>query len=353
MDTGHVTLPFAEPNAPTLRSGAALADAGLIGPKAISNADEVAARYAVAVPPGLAALIDPADPGDPLARQFLPDARELDTTPDELTDPIGDEAYSPVKGVTHRYPDRVLLKPVLVCPVYCRFCFRREVVGPGGETINEAEMTAAIDYIAAHPEIWEVILTGGDPLVLSDRRLAALLDRIAAIPHVQVIRIHTRVPIATPERITEALAKTLRLDKPVFVVVHCNHARELSPPVVGAIARLIDAGVPVLSQSVLLKGVNDDADTLEALFRALVRVRVRPYYLHHPDKAPGTAHFRLSIAEGRALVAALRGRLSGLCQPTYVLDIPGGHGKIPIGPDYIGAEDNTVQDYRGDPHSYE
>jgi lysine 2,3-aminomutase len=190
---------------------------------------------------------------------------------------------------------------------------------------------AALAYIAGRKEIFEVILTGGDPLVLSARRLGALLRRLAAIPHVKVLRIHTRVPIAAPERITTSLTNALRrAGRPVYVAVHANHPRELTPPARAALARLADAGVQLLSQTVLLKGVNNDAEVLETLMRAFVELRVRPYYLHHPDLAPGTARFRLSLEEGRALVRALRGRVSGLCQPTYVLDVPGGHGKAPV-----------------------
>lgn len=344
----------------TLRGGADLAGAGLIPRDAAVQADAVARRYAVAVPAHLAALIDPHDPADPIARQFLPDARELDAARDDLADPIGDQAFSPVEGITHRYPDRVLLKPVLVCPVYCRFCFRREVVGPEGGVLSDDALARAFRYIEDRPEIWEVILTGGDPLVLSDRRLADIVARLRAIGHVAVIRIHTRVPIADPGRVGTGLAEALRgpravpesAAKPIYVVIHCNHPRELTQEAVAACARLIDAGIPVLSQTVLLKGVNDNAETLAELMRALVRHRIKPYYLHHPDRAPGTAHFRLSIAEGRDLVRALRGRISGLCQPTYVVDIPGGHGKAPAGEDYFSADLTEVTDYRGGTHHY-
>lgn len=336
---------------PTLRTGSALAEAGLIAPRRVADADAVGRRYAVAVPAHLANLIDPADLDDPIARQFVPDVRELETAPEELSDPIGDEAFSPVRGVTHRYPDRALLKPLLVCPVYCRFCFRREVVGPQGGVLTEAELDAALAYIASRPEIWEVILTGGDPLALSNRRLAHLVSRLDAIGHVEVIRIHTRVPVAEPDRVTNGLAAALSADKPVYVVLHCNHPRELTDSAVVACRRLIGAGIPLLSQTVLLRGVNDDVGTLETLMRALVRHRIKPYYLHHPDRAPGTAHFRLSIGEGQALVRALRGRVSGLCQPTYVLDIPGGHGKVPAGPAYVSDDGNSVTDHGGHRHA--
>lgn len=339
-----------------LTSPTALADAGLIAPDRVAALDDVARRYGVAVTPAIAALIDPCDANDPVARQFLPDEAELTRDPAEQDDPIGDTAHSPVAGIVHRYPDRVLLKPVAACPVYCRYCFRRETVGPGEGALTPAELDVALRYIETHPDIWEVILSGGDPLTLSDRRLGALIDRLDAIPHVEVIRIHTRFPIADPARISDGLVAALRRDTPVYVVLHCNHARELSPAARAACARLVDGGIPMLAQTVLLKGVNDDAGALEALMRALVRNRIKPYYLHHPDAAPGTARFRTSIAEGQALMRALRGRLSGLCQPDYVLDIPGGYGKVPIGPTWLDGPDQTgayeINDWRGKTHRY-
>ena len=294
--------------------------------------EEVAARYAVAITPAMDALIDPTDPNDPIAAQFQPSARELEIAPDELADPIGDDAHTPVKGVVHRYADRCLLKLVHVCPVYCRFCFRREMVGPQGDgTLTSEELEAALTYIAAHDEIWEVILTGGDPFLLSARRVREISERLAAIPHVKIIRWHTRIPAVDPLRVTPDLVDALRVEgATTYVVLHTNHARELTENARAAIARLVDSGVPMLSQTVLLKGVNDSADTLEALMRALVEARVKPYYLHHLDKAQGTSHFRCSIAEGQELVQQLHQRASGLAQPAYVLDIPGGYGKAPL-----------------------
>jgi lysine 2,3-aminomutase len=292
----------------------------------------VAARYAVAITPAMEALIDPQDPLDPIALQFRPDARELITLADENPDPIGDRAHTPVAGIVHRYPDRCLLKLVHVCAVYCRYCFRREMVGPTGDgMLGNSELDAAIAYIEARPEIWEVVLTGGDPFVLSPRRIGEVSTRLAAIPHLKVLRWHTRVPVVDPARITPELVDAIRSPAATtYVVLHANHPRELTTHARNAIARLADAGIPLLAQTVLLKGVNDDAGTLEALMRSLVESRVRPYYLHHLDKAPGTSHFRCSIEHGRALVQQLRERASGICQPTYVLDIPGGHGKTPI-----------------------
>ncbi len=336
----------------TLRDARALRDAGLIAADAVEAAALVASRYAVAVTPAMAALIDPEAGDDPIARQFVPDPRELDPAPGERADPIGDDVHSPVQGVVHRYPDRVLLKLVQVCAVYCRFCFRRESVGPGHATaLSRAALDGAMAYIAADPAIWEVILTGGDPLAASPRRLSAVAERLADIDHVKILRVHTRVPVVDPARITPALVAALRAaGKTVYLAIHANHPRELGGPQAEALARLTDAGFTLVSQSVLLRGVNDDVETLAALMRRFVELRVKPYYLHHPDMAPGTGHFRLPVEEGRALVGALRGRLSGLCQPTYVLDIPGGHGKAPLGPD--AWDDGVVTDFRGRAHTY-
>jgi lysine 2,3-aminomutase len=336
----------------TLRTPSALAAAQLVARDRLKPLEEVAARYAVAITPALADLIDPSDPHDPIGRQFVPDARELHVAPGESHDPIGDEAHSPVEGIVHRYPDRVLLKLVNACAVYCRFCFRREMVGPGRGGLAPAALDQALAYIRGQSEIWEVILTGGDPLVLSARRLKDVVTRLATIGHVKVIRVHTRVPVAAPERVTAALVRALRTDKATFVVLHANHPRELTAQVRAACARFIDAGIPMLAQSVLLRGVNDDAATLGALLRALVECRIKPYYLHHADLAPGTAHLRTTIAEGQALMRALHGRYSGLCQPTYVLDIPGGHGKSAIGPNYLSADGAVIEDYCGRRHAY-
>ncbi len=341
----------------TIRTVGELVAAGLLPEAQREEAERVAQRYAVAITPAVAGLIERGVATDPIALQFVPDAAELETRPEEREDPIGDLTHSPVEGIVHRYPDRVLLKAVHVCPVYCRFCFRREMVGPEGlGTLSPEAMDAAIGYITDHPEIWEVILTGGDPLVLSARRLREITARLAAIQHVKVVRFHTRVPVVAPERIDDALIGALKASgKASYVAIHANHPREFTPAAQAAIGRLADAGIVLLSQSVLLRGVNDDPDVLAALMRGFVEMRVKPYYMHHPDLAPGTAQFRLSIAEGQALVAGLRGRVSGLCQPTYVLDIPGGHGKAPIaagnvtqGPDGCHA----ITDWRGGVHLY-
>ena len=307
----------------------ALAKAGLLTADEAGALAPVADRYAISLTPFLAGRIDRSDPDDPIARMFVPSPEELVRTPEELADPIGDEAHSPVPGIVHRYPDRVLLKPVAVCPVYCRFCFRREMVGPEqGETLTPAALEAALDYVRTRPEIREIILTGGDPFMLSAARAKALTDAIAAIPHVDIIRWHTRMPVADPARVTPAFVDALKAPgKAVYVSIHINHLQEFSPETRQAAARMADAGIPLLAQTVLLRGVNDNVETLAELMRALVAARIRPYYLHHPDLAPGTGHFRLGVAEGQSLYTALRDCVSGLAVPQYVIDIPGGVSK--------------------------
>lgn len=333
-----------------------LIDRGLVAPERREELRRVAEKFAVALTEDMAGLIDAADPDDPIAAQFVPSGAELNAASDDVPDPIGDERWSPLPGIVHRYPDRVLLKPILICPVYCRFCFRREQVGPGSGLLAPAALDRAFRYIETDPEIWEVILTGGDPFLLSPRRIASIIRRIEAIPHVAVIRVHTRVPVADPRRIGAALVGALSSAKAVYVVIHANHSRELTPAVRDAVTRLLRAGIPVLSQSVLLRGVNDDPAVLEALFRGLVAMRVKPYYLHHPDLAPGTAHFRLPIEEGRRLLGDLRGRVSGLCQPTYVLDLPGGFGKAAIAASAAAPGEQPgewiVEDRSGQRHRY-
>ncbi|TAL04065.1 MAG: lysine-2,3-aminomutase-like protein [Rhodospirillaceae bacterium] len=341
--------------AKTLQTVEDFRDAGLVAPELVPALNAVAARYVAAVPPILQTAIAETGRDGPIARQFVPSPAELTVAPDERGDPIGDAAHSPIKGIVHRYPDRVLLMPTHVCAVYCRFCFRREAVGPDAGILSAPELDAAVAYIARTPAVWEVILTGGDPLVLSSRRLGDIVRRLDAIPHVRVLRVHTRVPVAAPERIDSMLIDTLRAStKAVYVAIHCNHPAELTGEAVAACARLADAGLSLLSQSVLLKGVNDSVDTLEQLMRTLVSARVKPYYLHHLDLAPGTSHFRVPVEEGQALMRALRTRVSGLALPTYVLDIPGGFGKVPIGPTYIepAAHSYAVDDRTGVRHVY-
>ena len=343
----------------TLRTGADLAKAGLADYSDIKMLDAIGAEYSIAIPSGLAALIDPADPSDPIAQQFVPDPAEMVLADDELPDPIGDETHSPVRGLVHRYPDRVLLIPTLSCPVYCRYCFRRDRVGRATGTPTADDLEVAYRYIEDCPDIREVILTGGDPLSLSDARLARIIARLNAIPHLNNIRIHTRVPVALPGRVTDGLIAALQSHLPVWMALHTNHVRELTADVAAACDRLIRGGIPLLSQTVLLKGVNDNVGALTDLMRRLIALKIKPYYLHHPDRARGTARFRLTLDEGQSLVAALRGNISGLCQPTYVVDIPGGHGKVPAHNAVLSKIQDAppgkswkLRDFQGKIHSY-
>ena len=333
--------------ATALTSAEDLVQAGLADASAVDDLARVAETFRIRVTPVMQ------QHGHGIARQFVPDTREMLTRPEELADPIGDAAHSPVPGLTHRYPDRAILHITQTCDVYCRFCFRREVVGAAGP-LPAKQLDAALDYIAATPALREIILTGGDPMTLSPRRLDAVLTRLDAIPHLDVIRLHSRVPVVAPDRIA-ALAPFLRRRAAVFVVIHTNHPDELTPEARDAIRTLADGGVALLSQSVLLRGVNDDAAVLAALFRGLTALRVTPYYLHHCDLARGTSHFRTTIAEGLAITQALRGHLSGVAIPSYVLDLPGGYGKVPLDSGSVtpnGPGQWRIRDWQGRVHDY-
>lgn len=345
-----MTRPLTPP-ARALTTPEDLVDAGLAPPTQGAVLGQIAADFRIRISAEMHGAITVQ--GDAIARQFVPDAAELTVHPSELFDPIGDLAHSPARGLSHRYPDRVILTATHTCEVYCRFCFRRETVGEAG-ALPDGDLTAALAYIAATPAIWEVILTGGDPFTLSARRVAALMARLSAIPHVQIVRFHTRVPVVAPARMDGDMIAALQGRPAVYVVVHTNHADELTPAATEALARLTAAAIPLLSQTVLLCGVNDNAPTLETLFRALLVRRVVPYYLHHCDLARGTRHFRTTIAAGRAIMAQLRGRMSGIGIPTYVIDIPGGFGKVPIGPDYVTETEDgyKITDWQGQVHAY-
>ncbi len=300
---------------------------------------EVTARYPLRITPHYLSLIG--EPGDPIWRQCVPDPQELaDDQP--LADPLGEDTLAPVPHLVHRYPDRVLLLAAGTCAVYCRFCTRKRKVGCPDMKISLGEVLAGIDYIARTPAIKDVVVSGGEPLLMSDLLLKEILERLRRIPHVEIIRIGTRAPVVLPERITDGLCALLRRCHPLFVNTHFNHPRELTPEAAEACRRLADAGIPVGNQTVLLRGVNDDPATLAELFRGLLRLRVRPYYLHHMDLTRGTVHFRTRVEQGVALMAALRGPLSGLAVPQYVIDLPGGKGKVPVLPDYLQALGDMV-----------
>lgn len=330
----------------TARSLDALVARGLLTDGAAAELAPVADRFAIGVSPVLAAAINAGDADDPIARQFIPDVRELQTHAMERADPIGDHAFEPVPGLIHRYPDRVLLKVTPVCPVYCRFCFRREMVGPKGDAaMTPTGLGAALDYIRQKPTIREVIMTGGDPFMLSPTRVTALTRALDAMAHVSVLRWHTRMPVADPARINaEFVAALVDTEKAVYVAVHTNHARELGPDARVALGRMNRAGIVLLGQSVLLRGVNDDVASLADLFQTMIAIRIRPYYLHQLDFAPGTAHFRVPLRKAQMLVQRLRDELSGLCQPSFVIDIPGGVSKAVASLPDVRSQDDGARE---------
>lgn len=312
-------------------------------------------NFSLAITKQMSARIDKNNENDPIAKQFVPSREELNNGGLTHPDPVGDEAHTKIKGIIHRYPDRCLFLPLLICPLYCRFCFRKEKVGHASKILNLQEMQQAFNYIQEHQEIWEVIITGGDPLMLTPKILKNIMEELAKISHVDVIRFHTRVPVVDPARITKEMIRALRSHKAVYVILHANHTQEFTFAASRACAALIDAGIPMLSQSVLLKDINDNIDALSSLMRCFIKNRIKPYYLHHADLTRGTAHFRTSIQKGQELMCQLRGRFSGLCQPTYVLDVPGGYGKVPVGSCYIHKKENQhyeIADYLGKLHQY-
>ena len=346
----------------SIRSLEALTQHSLVKNTDLPALQAVVENFSLSVTEQMYQLIDKSNPDDPIAKQFIPSIEELHIAANEQSDPIGDNLHTTVKGIVHRYPDRCLLMVVHVCPVYCRFCFRREKVGSSSETLTPDELEQALAYIESHKEIWEVILTGGDPFILKPSLLKKIFTRLNTIDHVDVIRIHTRVPVVESCRINADMIAAMKGNKPAYVVLHANHPNEFTPAAISACSALIDAGIPMLSQTLLLKNINDNIETLSALMRCFIKHRIKPYYLHHGDLARGTQHFRVSISQGQQLMKQLRGRFSGLCQPTYVLDIPGGHGKVPIGPNYINTAENSdhddveiqydVEDYCGHIHHY-
>lgn len=307
--------------------------------------------FPLSITPYYLGLVDRADPDCPIRVQCVPRAAEGIGVPGDLRDPLGEEAHEVAPHLVQRYPDRVLLLATDRCGVYCRFCTRSRMVGAGGGARPLTALEDAFDHIARHPEIHDVIVSGGDPLVMSDGRIGAILERLATLEHVMYVRVASRVPVTLPQRITPALCQALRRHPSVWLMTHFNHPRELSAESKAACAMLVDHGIPVMNQSVLLRGVNDDADTLEALFRGLVRQRVRPYYLLQADPVGGTGHLRTPLSQGIGLMASLQGRLSGIALPKLIVDTPGGLGKVPVGPDYITARApgvTTLRTFRGD-----
>lgn len=312
----------------------ALVARGLVLPEDALALTRVAERYEVLVSDYYLSLIDRDDPACPIRKQAIPDKAELDERPFELKDPIGDAAHTVAGILVHRYPDRALLFPTFRCPMFCRYCFRKVALNDEPPRLREA-LPEVLRYLNDHPEIEEIILSGGDPLMLADDLLDELLTQLRSVPSIRRLRLHTRFPVTLPMRVDGALAAMLARHRPLYLVTHFNHPKEVTTEARTAVKLLVDAGVTVLNQSVLLAEVNDDAAVLASLNTQLLDVQVRPYYLHHPDLTVGTSHFRVSLSRGLQIVRALRGRLTGLAWPTYVLDIPGGLGKVPVDSDFV------------------
>ena len=307
-------------------------------------------RMRLGITPYFASLINPWDPNCPLRRQVVPTTHELETSSCDMPDPLREDAQSPVPGLVHRYPDRVLLMVTDQCASYCRHCTRRRLVGARLRKMGHAQMERALAYIAQTPAVRDVIISGGDPLLLRDEAVEHLLHSLRAIPHVEIVRIHTRTPVFLPQRITPDLAAMLRRYHPLYVNVHVNHPREITVQMERTCAMLADAGIPLGSQTVLLAGINDCPNVMKALMRKLLQVRVRPYYIFQCDLSDGIGHFRTPVSTGIAIVEALRGHTSGLAVPTFVIDAPGGGGKVPIAPQYLlsqSAEGVVLRNYEG------
>jgi len=307
-------------------------------------------KLALAITPYFFNLIDPADENCPIRLQVIPKAAETHTAPWEMNDPCGEDSHSPVPGLIHRYPDRVLFLVTDRCAAYCRYCTRSRLVSNASGYDFHPDFNRQIEYIAQHPEIRDVLLSGGDPLLLSDDKLENLLSRLRAIPHVEFLRIGSRIPTFLPQRITPELCAMLKKFHPLFMSIHSNHPRELTTEVRDALGRLADAGIPLGNQSVLLKHVNDDAEVMKAHVQKLLMCRVKPYYLYQCDLISGSAHLRASVAKGLEIMEQLRGHTTGYAVPTYVIDAPGGGGKVPINPEYVlcrNAGRVLIRNYEG------
>jgi len=307
-------------------------------------------KLSLAVTPHYFNLIDPDDPDCPIRRQVVPRMEEGDTSPQEMSDPCGEDSHMPVPGLVHRYPDRVLFLVTDRCAAYCRYCTRSRVVSGAGEQELHTDFDEAFQYLEKHTEVRDVLFSGGDALLFSDEKLEYLLSRVRAIKHIEFLRIGSRVPIFLPQRITPELCRMLQKYHPLWMSVHVNHARELTTEVRDALGRLADHGVPLGNQSVLLAGVNDDVDTMKTLLHKLLMARVRPYYLYQCDLITGSAHLRTSVRKGIEIIEALRGHTSGYAIPQYVIDAPGGGGKVPINPGYVLYHDQekiVIRNYEG------
>lgn len=317
--------------------------------------DRIGGRIPVGLTPYYASLMDRADAADPLRRTKIPVVEELVRSPGEYDDPLGEDAHNPVPGLVHTYPDKVLFLVTDFCATYCRYCMRSRLVGKGTFLPDHAMWERALDYIRAHREVRDVLISGGDPLIMADDRLEWLLQRLRAIPHVEFLRIGTKTPAVLPQRITPALVKMLKQFHPLFMSLHFVHPNELTPECAQACERLADAGIPLGGQMVLLKGVNDDAAAMKSLCTGLLKIRVKPYYLHQCDAIAGSMHFRTTISAGLDLIRALHGHTTGYAVPHYMVDAPGGGGKVPLSPDYRAGregEDQLFANFAGEVYRY-
>lgn len=307
-------------------------------------------KFKMAITPYYAALIDDSNPDCPIRKQAIPSAKELIIDPCEREDPLCEEKYSPVPGLVHRYPDRVLLVLTHKCSMYCRHCTRRRLVGCEDYSISDKRLEAALEYIRKNTVIRDVLLSGGDPLVMPDARLEGIIKKVREIPHVEIIRIGTRTPVVLPMRITDELLNMLKKYHPLWINTHINHPKEITKESSEACRKIVDAGIPLGNQSVLLRGVNDDTEILKALFLKLVSIRVRPYYLYQCDVSQGIGHFRTKVSKGMEMLKSIRGNITGFAVPEYVIDAPGGGGKTPVNRDYIvdmTEEGVTLRNFEG------
>ncbi len=320
-----------------------------------SDIDRCLQCFRMAITPYYASLIDPGDPNDPIRRQCVPTIEETIPCADDMADPLGEEKDSPVPHIVHRYPDRVLLLVTLRCSTYCRHCTRRRLVGEEDRLITDAALRTALDYVRAHEEIRDVLISGGDPLVMPTAKLESIIAAIRAIPHVDIVRIGTRVPVVLPQRIDGELLAMLKKYQPIWINTHFNHPNEITPESERACEAIVDAGIPLGNQSVLLRGVNDNAETMKKLLLRLVHMRVRPYYLYQCDMSQGISHFRTPVEKGIEIMHALTGYISGYAVPKYVIDAPGGGGKIPVNYEYVISRDDkevVLENFRGDTYRY-
>jgi lysine 2,3-aminomutase len=324
-------------------------------PEEIEGIKHSKGRLALAVTPYFASLMDPINPNCPIRRQAIPRIEEIHLSKNEMVDPLGEDKHSPVPGLVHRYPDRVLLLVTDQCAVYCRYCTRRRLVGSHERSITQGNFEEVLKYLKSHRKVRDVLLSGGDPLLLENERLEEILGRLRALPHIELLRIGTRVPVTLPQRITGGLVRMLKKYHPLMISIHFTHPKEITETVRRACSELADGGIPLGSQTVLLKGINDKPYIMKKLVQELLKIRVRPYYIYQCDLAMGTEHFRTSVATGIQIIEKLRGHTTGYAVPTYVVDAPGGGGKIPLQPDYLvtrGKGKIVLRNYEGKVFEY-